>query len=70
MLMGPLSPRTYRGGVTNVVRNMGSGGHTVDDQGAPWEVEFDLVEPDDNDPYAEGLEDDDLGKEAWHNLDT
>jgi hypothetical protein len=53
-------------GVTNITRY----GNIVSNAEAQQDIEFDPIEPDDDNPYIEGTEDADLGEEAWHNMST
>ena len=57
------------------VTNITCDGNIVSNIEAQRDIEFDLVEPDDDNPYIEGMEDADLGEEdadlgeeAWHNI--
>ena len=52
--------------VTNITRS----GNIVSNAEAQQDIEFDPIEPDDDNPYIEGTEDADLGEEAWHNMST
>jgi hypothetical protein len=52
--------------VTNITRY----GNIVSNAEAQQDIEFDPIEPDDDNPYIEGTEDADLGEEAWHNMNT